>query len=97
MIAWRLISYPSCHRDCAETQFTTNPEVFCEMVKEFITEKCEKEIIRNREWDYVMALNTTELLAKFGLPGFSDLFEEFEGRYDGYRRFYEIETIEILV
>ena len=101
MLAWRLISrkmYGGCElSEKNETQFTTNPVLFCEMFKTVLKEfESEKEIIYN--WDDLMAFDTTELTSYYDHEGTEEIFI-LDYRYydDNCSYVYEIETVDILI
>ena len=99
MLAWRLTSHKVYNdRKLAqknETQFTTNPALFCEMFKKFLKElEREKDMIY--EWDDLLAFNTTELTTYYAREGKEMIFK-IDYRYDDDCLYvYEIETVEIL-
>jgi hypothetical protein len=100
MIAWRLISNKIYEgRMLAqrnETQFTSNPALFCEMFKKYL--KCleeEKELIC--EWDDLLNFDENVLTSQFNCEGIERIFDT-DYRYDGDAFYiYEIETVDILV
>lgn len=101
MLAWRLTSHKIYDgRKLAqknETQFTTNPTLFCEMFKKFLKEELEREKDVIYEWDDLLAFDTTELTTHYYREGKERVFK-IDYRYDGDCLYvYEIETAEILV
>jgi len=102
MLAWRLTSHKVYNdRKLAqknETQFTTNPVLFCEMFKKFLKEHLDeedKQLIR--EWDDLLAFDTTELTTHYDHEGKEPIFKIDYRRDDDCLYVYEIETVEILV
>jgi len=97
MLAWRLISHKMYDgRKLAqknETQFTTNPVLFCEMFKKFLKD-LDEEVISRCD---LLAFNTTELTTHYDSEGKEEIFK-IDYRYDGDCLYvYDIETVEILV
>lgn len=94
MLAWRLVSYKIYdNRKLAqknETQFTTNPVLFCEMLKKYFKEIGECD-------DDLMSFDTTELTTYYNREGKEMVLKLDYRYYDDCLYVYEIETVEILV
>jgi hypothetical protein len=100
MLAWRLTSHKVYNdRKLAqknETQFTTNPVLFCEMFKKFLKElEREKDVIY--EWDDLLAFDTAELTTYYDHEGKEQIFKIDYRHDDDCLYVYEIETVEILI